>query len=52
MKKQITEEEGKEVKDLDVHFEILRILQEMVEVPGPSSKRQEVVRSIIEAENR
>ena len=52
MKKQITEEEGKEVKDLDVHFEILRILQEMVEAPGPVTKEQEVARDIIEAENR
>jgi hypothetical protein len=50
------EEKGEEVEDngnsLDSHFIILKRMQEMVEVPGPSSKRQEVVRSIIEAENR
>jgi len=50
------EEKGEEVEDngnsLDSHFAILAIMQEMVEVPGPSSKRQEVAKYIIEAENR
>ena len=37
---------------LDSHFAISKIAQEMVEAPGPSSERQEVARSIINAENR
>ncbi|MEA3273666.1 MAG: hypothetical protein U9Q72_03695 [Patescibacteria group bacterium] len=38
---------------LDSNFAILKMMQEMAESPGPAmSKRQEVIRSIVEAENR